>query len=215
MITPVQVKNKLYDILINLNHIFLGNKYALLIGNDIGTNKSTSTPEILSFLSDHNESDYEQLTFEMELHKPAFDSNIMHFVGQFINDQILICGGIAKMPNKDHATVSKCKAFNFDSYSWEEQHFSLLSARAYAASVILHNGTFLVMGGIDGMDSLKTTEFLTDEPSFVYGLELLDRHADLCAAKINISHVFISGGFQDGEVMPRGIIVLDHLVSQI
>ena len=130
---------------------------------------------------------------DLKVYNQIWSNNLYGMVGAFRNDQIFICGGIIN----GALVTNRCQAFHLDIYEWRPQGH-LNEQRAFAKSVMLANGTFIVTGGLDVAHSaLNSTESLnTNSHSFIKGPDMPEYLARHCAKRINISHVFISGGFK-------------------
>ena len=107
-------------------------------------------------------------------------------VGGFINGRPLVCGGSFK---------HRCSEYSFTNEEWTLTTFSMKEERALAASVILPNGTFFIIGGSYGTNLLTTTELLIEDAHFEYGVDLPDELSQHCAVLINSSHLVTAGGY--------------------
>ena len=81
----------------------------------------------------------------------------------------------------------------------------MIETRLFASSALLKNGTFLVLGGLDGNEinskSIEQLEYSSSQ--FLYGPEMPEAFAKHCATIINSTHVFMAGGLQR-RASPRG-----------
>ena len=83
--------------------------------------------------------------------------------------------------------------------NWVLSQQSLLSRRAYAASVVLPDGRFWILGGADGSQILQTTEFLIISENVIQsvrpGPDMLEPLMGHSAAWIIPTQVLVLGGF--------------------
>lgn len=110
-------------------------------------------------------------------------------VAQAVTDGTLIsCGGWGNMRD--------CYIYSVATNSWSKAPFLLNEGRAYAYSVLLDNGDFMVLGGKDDNDiRLSTTEILPQHGDmFHYGSEMPYAAEDTCALMVNSTHLFLAGG---------------------
>ena len=121
-------------------------------------------------------------------------------VGAVIGDRVLVCGGFGY---PDEATWnrletrtgyrSECHAYSFDTKVWSLSSSRLAIPRAQAASALLSNGLWMVVGGQGGDNAEVTSEILT-EGVFVPGPSLPVTLVGHCMVNVNSSHVFVAGG---------------------
>ena len=117
---------------------------------------------------------------------PFIPSQSSQSVGGFVEGRPLVCGG-------DH--IKSCSEYSFDSKTWNLTTFSMNEKRQSAEAVVLPNGTFLVLGGRLGDNSLTTTELLIDNDRFEYGVDLPGHFERFCAVMVDESTVLIAGGY--------------------
>ena len=83
--------------------------------------------------------------------------------------------------------------------NWEQSPKGLITARAYAASVVLPDGRFWIIGGADERTVLQTTEFLTLSDAGITGVEqgptMIEPLMSHCAALVSPTQVLVLGGF--------------------
>ena len=140
---------------------------------------------------------YRLIPSEQACQKPA--DNPFHdygTVGGFVNGRPLICGGMEK---------ALCSEYSFNSSQWALTPYTMNEDRWFAASVILSNGTFLVLGGrqcpaggaqcTSQYVTLENTEILMDGSHFEYGINQPKPLSYQCVVIINDNRMLVAGGF--------------------
>ena len=194
-----------------LSFTHTGELYLFIIGNSQGL---SPMPELLSISSRANLSEWDSLPRDLLLYNGAWDFNMHGMVGALINDEIQICGG-GKFylsnsftdPVDEFVATTRCQRFDFESYTWSTLGVSLLQQRTFAQSVVLENGTWLILGGQDSQGRTHdTTEFLdVNATEFVFGVEMAKRLAKHCVTMVNRSLLFAAGGKDNNNgVTSRG-----------
>ena len=103
------------------------------------------------------------------------------------------------------AAVSDCYYLDPSDSSWKSRA-SLPSARTKAASAVLSDGRFWVIGGQDSNrnDLSSTVIYDPDTDSWENGPTLLSAAFYMCAVNYNDTHVFFSGGTQSSGDLTTG-----------
>ena len=114
-------------------------------------------------------------------------------VGAFHNGRPLVCGG---------PLDRRCWQYSIESREWSLAPFQMSDERYYAASVLLTDGTFLVMGGSSGGESRSERLEVED---FASGPDLPARFSEHCTSLVNLTHVFVGGG----RYVPRSAYLMD------
>ena len=132
---------------------------------------------------------------EQPCQKPA--DNPYHnygMVGGFVNGRPLICGGWE---------IAFCSEYVFVANRWDKTPFAMNIDRVFGTSVVLPNGTFLVLGGRhcptrgdchNSFQTLETTEALIDDSHFEYTFDQPEGISHHCAVAINDTHIILMGG---------------------
>ena len=112
-------------------------------------------------------------------------------VGYFDEDgnKAIVCGG----EDEEWNALDTCFEYSLETDEWNEATFRMKQDRNLAASVLLNNGSFFVLGG---HPSYETSEFLIEGengPIFPYSTY---RH---CVCQINQIHLFMAGGARTGK----------------
>ena len=113
---------------------------------------------------------------------------ISAMVGYFDEDgnKAILCGG------SDRTYLATCFEYSLETDEWNEARFRMKEKRYLAASVLLNNGSFLVLGGILSPES---SEFPIEGRNGTRLPYSAWRH---CLCQINQTHLFMAGGFQSG-----------------
>ena len=112
-------------------------------------------------------------------------------VGAYINGKVVLCGGLN--------AGKQCHEYIIQSQMWVRSAYHLHDERIESAGSLLHNGSWLLIGG-KGVDKepISTTEMLENGlfmPNMLWP-EFVSLH---CCAYLNSSHIFISGGEGPGR----------------
>ena len=163
-----------------------------------------SQPEIIGISSRANYSEWGRVAYELDVPNRIFLNKFYGMVGAVMDGKVVMCGGIIFGNKSSTMTTKSCHALVFQSYFWKQLNVAMISARSFAQSIVLENGTFFVMGGeaAEFGDIFYTTEFLDSITSefFQNGIVMPERLTKHCASKINSSHLFLSGGLQDTAI---------------
>ena len=127
--------------------------------------------------------------------KPPDNSYGGHgMVGGFVGGRPLVCGG----RNASSAQM-RCSQYSFEDNQWRLTPFAMNEKRYLAASVILPNGTLLVIGGCGGRGTRSTELLMGDR--FEYGPDLPFTSYGNCAVLADRSRsvVVIGGGSKDTD----------------
>ena len=103
-------------------------------------------------------------------------------------NKVIVCGG----EDEDRIHLDTCFEYSLATDEWNEARFRMKEERYKAASVLLNNGYFFVLGG---HPSCETSEFPIEGN---YGLRLSYEAVNHCLCQINHTHLFISGGSESG-----------------
>ena len=111
-------------------------------------------------------------------------------VGAYLDKRVMLCGG--------WLAGKECGEYEFDTQQWSEVPYSLNIERAEAAGAILHNGSWIIIGGKgpDG-EPLFSTDFLHNG-LFEPNLQWPEAVSGQCVAGLNSSHLLVSGGESKG-----------------
>ena len=155
------------------------------------------TPEIVGIGLAQVNSKYAYLQRDFITYNNVWEISHIGMVGTFLGQEIFICGGLVN-ENGELKSTDRCQTFSLLSYEWQESNISMIDSRAFAKSVLFPNGTFVVIGGQGhGNIILNTIEYLDGSMTFSNGPEIPERFSHHCAALINGTHLFISGGLQN------------------
>ena len=155
-----------------------------------------------------------------------FPYGVIGSVSAFIRGQAVVCGGARTTydgctsvndaqycPRNAQCFTSaggslwctgpKTKAcYTYDRFvkkNWVLSKVGLLTARAYAASVVMPDGRFWILGGADESSALQTTEFVTVTETGISvvteGPLMLEPLVSHCAAWVTSTQVLVVGGF--------------------
>ena len=120
-------------------------------------------------------------------HFPHYDL-LNGAVGAFIGEFPVVCGGLG---------IKHCHGYKFNSQSWAKMPYELLHERSEAATIVLLNGTWLIIGGqndkgfgISSSEMFKSDKF---ENGFFWPTTLWGH----CMSVINSSHAYVVGGKMD------------------
>ena len=131
----------------------------------------------------------------------TWDHQFHGSVGYMRNGKPFVCGGIYY--NKNVAKI--CREFNFGFYMWEPTNISLIENRFNAKSVLLENGTFIVMGGLNvSRNTLNSMEIL-DQDKFLEGPYMPIHTSSHCVVKKD-ELIIITGGNNGDEIIDRSFI---------
>ena len=121
----------------------------------------------------------------------SMDRGIDGMVGYFDEEgnKAIVCGG---SDGQDGNPLDTCFEYSFETDEWNEARFRMKEERERAASVLLNNGSFFVLGG---RRSFETSEFPIEG---VYGPRLPYKAWRHCICQINQTHLFMGGGRRDG-----------------
>ena len=125
-----------------------------------------------------------------ECRKPrAMTKGIYGMVGYFDEDgnKAIVCGG---RDGRDY--LDTCFEYSLETDEWNEARFRMKEKRLYAASVLLNNGSFFVLGG---HSSYECSEFPIEGRE---SMRLAYRASQHCLCQINQTHLFMAGGDQSG-----------------
>ena len=132
-----------------------------------------------------------------ECRKPSpmpFEINygIQGMVGYFDEDEYIVnvCGG--ETGGFGGGPIDLCFQYFFETDEWNQASFRMKERRDRAASVVLNNGSFFVLGG---RPSYRSSEFPIE---WKYGPTLPFAGQEHCACLINQTHMFMAGGRNGG-----------------
>ena len=126
-----------------------------------------------------------------------FQATLTWAVGEYSGvDGTIICGGW----NPDTYTdLADCYLMDANSSEFTN-HTQLSTQRSFASSVMLQNGSLLVLGGRNEDFALKSTE-LVSESGVQASIDLPTPLYGHCTAKINDTMALIAGGFNGISLM--------------
>ena len=146
----------------------------LVIGGNRKLSKILSDVEIVSL--DGNE----------ECRKPRpLPKGIYGMVGYFDGDgnKAIVCGGA----EEGWEPLDTCFEYSLETDEWNEARFGMKGKREMAESVLLNNGSFLVLGG---KPSFETSEYPIEGKQ---GPRLPNGTYAQCLSQINQTHLFMAG----------------------
>ena len=115
-------------------------------------------------------------------------------VGYFDEDEnkVIVCGGEDDAWN----VLDTCFEYSLETDEWNEANFKMKEKRAWAASVVLNNGSFFVLGGDD--PSFETLEYSEFPIEGHYGPRLPYEATGHCLCQPNQNRLFMAGGHGRG-----------------
>ena len=175
----------------------LESMHVFVIGNTL---LEQSNFEIVAF-SSKNENAWTRVSKNWGVNQRTWDHQIHGTVGFVRNGNPFICGGIYYEIN----IAKQCREFSFQYYFWEPTSISLIENRLNAKGILLDNGTFIVMGGMNrSNDALNSVEILHHD-EFSQGPNMPISTSEHCVVKKG-TFLILSGGHNGENVIDRSFI---------
>lgn len=109
-----------------------------------------------------------------------------------IGEYIFICSGY-----NDAGQTSTCSQFNTNTESWTRPNFNMQSPLSYGGSVVLPNGTWIIIGGWNDYAEYQSSTMIFKDGAFSPGPSMPAERAGVCAVLVNYTHISVTGGRAD------------------